>query len=264
MTLFWPPSRGLSHRYLPVSPSDTLHRSGSLSRGLLKGGGTIIRRLKNLGGVLLRAFALRGPLSYYMSDRRNLHFLPFRSNINRFHGKAYRNVPYLRQSWTRIDFIAIVSFWITFRLAMSGIERGRFHIGIFRALSVIRTIRLLTITSGTAVRLLLPNRVIDTTCLIGCHAFSQIRTSAAYTSRLFCHLRYRAFLVRSFLRRHSSHFIKHASQHNRCPVFRRIPTAELYAQPDPRRTSNPIITVLWWLRRPSHPCSNRISITRWN
>ncbi|KAG6833309.1 hypothetical protein H0H87_008941 [Tephrocybe sp. NHM501043] len=75
--------------------------------------------------------------------------LPFRLSVTNAHDKAIRNIPYLRQSWSRIDFIAIVSFWIAFVLAISGAERGQYHIGIFRAMSVIRTARLLTITSGT-------------------------------------------------------------------------------------------------------------------
>ncbi|TFK22492.1 high-affinity cell membrane calcium channel [Coprinopsis marcescibilis] len=75
--------------------------------------------------------------------------LPFRLSIDHLHDKTSRNVPYLRQSWNRIDFLAIVGFWITFVLALAGVERGEKHIGVFRALSVIRTARLLTITSGT-------------------------------------------------------------------------------------------------------------------
>ena len=77
--------------------------------------------------------------------------LPFRLSIGHLHEKTHRNVPYLRQSWSRIDFVAIVSFWISFILAMTGHERGTYHIGLFRAMSVIRTARLLTITSGTTV-----------------------------------------------------------------------------------------------------------------
>ncbi|KAF5341523.1 hypothetical protein D9758_012561 [Tetrapyrgos nigripes] len=75
--------------------------------------------------------------------------LPFRLNITEVNDKTMRNVPYLRQSWGRIDFVAIVSFWVTFVLAMTGLERGQYHIGVFRAMSVIRTARLLAITSGT-------------------------------------------------------------------------------------------------------------------
>ncbi|KAH7925746.1 hypothetical protein BV22DRAFT_1128786 [Leucogyrophana mollusca] len=75
--------------------------------------------------------------------------LPFRLNVTNVQDKVHRNVPYLRQSWSRIDFVAIVSFWISFALAMAGVERGQYHIGAFRAMSVLRTARLLAITSGT-------------------------------------------------------------------------------------------------------------------
>ncbi|KAH7908813.1 Ion transport protein-domain-containing protein [Hygrophoropsis aurantiaca] len=75
--------------------------------------------------------------------------LPFRLNVTSLQDKVQRNLPYLRQSWGRIDFVAIVGFWVSFALAMTGIERGTYHVGSFRALSVLRTARLLAITSGT-------------------------------------------------------------------------------------------------------------------
>lgn len=77
--------------------------------------------------------------------------LPFQFSINLARRITRRNLPYLRHSWTRIDAVSIVAFWITFVLAQTGVERGTYHIGIFRALSVLRTARLLTITSGTTV-----------------------------------------------------------------------------------------------------------------
>ncbi|KXN82493.1 Calcium-channel protein cch1 [Leucoagaricus sp. SymC.cos] len=83
------------------------------------------------------------------SDDNDLISLPFRLSVQHIHEKTRRGLPYLRQSWNRIDFVAIVSFWIMFGLAMAGVERGRYHIGLFRAMSVIRTARLLTMTSGT-------------------------------------------------------------------------------------------------------------------
>ncbi|PFH47046.1 hypothetical protein AMATHDRAFT_77384 [Amanita thiersii Skay4041] len=82
------------------------------------------------------------------SESDNLS-LPFRLSVKHMHDKTRRNVPYLRHSWSRIDFVAIMSFWISFGLAMLGLERGTYHIGIFRAMSVIRCARLLAITSGT-------------------------------------------------------------------------------------------------------------------
>ncbi|KAL0948006.1 hypothetical protein HGRIS_010628 [Hohenbuehelia grisea] len=83
------------------------------------------------------------------SDRPDVIKLPFQLSIVRAHHKTHRNIPYLRHSWSRIDFVAIISFWISFALATGGLERGAQHIGIFRAMSVIRTARLLTVTSGT-------------------------------------------------------------------------------------------------------------------
>lgn len=77
--------------------------------------------------------------------------LPFRLSVEDSRGQTQRNLPYLRHSWTRIDFIAITSFWITFALASAGMERDEYHIGLFRAMSVLRTARLLAITSGTTV-----------------------------------------------------------------------------------------------------------------
>ncbi|KAI0086810.1 Ion transport protein-domain-containing protein [Irpex rosettiformis] len=83
------------------------------------------------------------------SDNQDVLSLPFRLSVQRSHSAVQRNLPYLRHSWTRIDFIAIIGFWVCFILAIAGAERGTYHIGIFRALSVLRTTRLLAITSGT-------------------------------------------------------------------------------------------------------------------
>lgn len=60
-------------------------------------------------------------------------------------------MPWLRHSWSRIDAVAILGFWVAFGLAEAGVERGNSHVGVFRALSVLRTARLLTVTSGTTV-----------------------------------------------------------------------------------------------------------------
>ncbi|KAJ7078435.1 Ion transport protein-domain-containing protein [Mycena belliarum] len=75
--------------------------------------------------------------------------LPFRLSITSAADQTRRNAPYLRHSWSRIDALAIVAFWASFALATAGIERSAHHIRIFRAISAIRTARLLTITSGT-------------------------------------------------------------------------------------------------------------------
>lgn len=57
---------------------------------------------------------------------------------------------FLRHSWNRIDFVAVVSFWITFALSTTGIESAR-HMYVFRMLSCLRILRLLYLTNGTSV-----------------------------------------------------------------------------------------------------------------
>lgn len=59
---------------------------------------------------------------------------------------------YLRHSWNRVDFIAVISFWVTFALSVANQEMTpAHHIYVFRALSVLRCARLLTVTRGTSV-----------------------------------------------------------------------------------------------------------------
>lgn len=57
---------------------------------------------------------------------------------------------FLRHSFNRLDLIAIISFWITFILGITGIE-SRHHLYIFKMLSCLRILRLLALTHGTAI-----------------------------------------------------------------------------------------------------------------
>ncbi|KAL8712341.1 MAG: hypothetical protein Q9220_003492 [cf. Caloplaca sp. 1 TL-2023] len=57
---------------------------------------------------------------------------------------------FLRHSFNRLDFLAVVSFWISFVLEMLMVEQKR-HIYLFRMLSCLRILRLLGLTSGTSV-----------------------------------------------------------------------------------------------------------------
>ncbi|KAF9647780.1 hypothetical protein BDM02DRAFT_3187683 [Thelephora ganbajun] len=97
---------------------------------------------------------IRDPKSQFLtnflrSDKPDTVSLPFKLTIEQSHQSTRRNMPYLRQSWNRIDFLSILCFWISFALATEGIEKGSTHIGIFRALSVLKVSRLLAVTSGT-------------------------------------------------------------------------------------------------------------------
>lgn len=76
---------------------------------------------------------------------------PFRLAIARQVYMTAGRQAYLRHSWNRIDLIAVLGFWISVVLATAGWEASA-HVYIFRAISVLRAARLLTITAGMTVR----------------------------------------------------------------------------------------------------------------
>lgn len=57
---------------------------------------------------------------------------------------------FLRHSFNRLDFLAVVAFWVSFALAHLQIEQNR-HVYVWRMLSCLRILRLLGLTSGTSV-----------------------------------------------------------------------------------------------------------------
>ena len=63
---------------------------------------------------------------------------------------------FLRHGFNRLDFVAVVSFWIMFVLCMTTVEGNR-HLYLFRMLSCLRILRLLGLTSGTSVSRRCPN-----------------------------------------------------------------------------------------------------------
>ncbi|QRW09988.1 ion transport domain-containing protein [Ceratobasidium sp. AG-Ba] len=76
---------------------------------------------------------------------------PFQLAVARQRILAEQSSTYLRHSWNRTDFVAVCAFWIMFGLAVSGMEtQPNAHIYVFRALSVLRTARLLAVTKGTS------------------------------------------------------------------------------------------------------------------
>jgi voltage-dependent calcium channel len=87
----------------------------------------------------------------HQREQKDALILPFQFSVNLSRGITRRHLPYLRHSWTRTDGLSVIGFWISFVLAEMGVEHGSRHIGLFRALSVLRTARLLAITSGTTV-----------------------------------------------------------------------------------------------------------------
>ena len=59
---------------------------------------------------------------------------------------------FLRHGFNRLDFVAVISFWISFVLGITGLE-SRYHVHVFRMLSCLRIIRLLALTKGNLVGL---------------------------------------------------------------------------------------------------------------
>ncbi|QPG73759.1 hypothetical protein FOA43_001073 [Brettanomyces nanus] len=55
---------------------------------------------------------------------------------------------YLRADWNKIDFISIVSFWISFALSMSEVDI-KYRCTVFRSLMCLKILRLFNITHGT-------------------------------------------------------------------------------------------------------------------
>lgn len=60
---------------------------------------------------------------------------------------------FLRHSFNRLDFIAVASYWIAFVLGITHLESSH-HIYVFRMMSCLRILRLLSLTTGTSVILL--------------------------------------------------------------------------------------------------------------
>ncbi|KIO32428.1 hypothetical protein M407DRAFT_214388 [Tulasnella calospora MUT 4182] len=88
--------------------------------------------------------------SSWVATKLGLERHPFQLAIEKQQSLSEQNLPYLRHSWNRIDFVAVTSFWIMFGLAVTGSETSPTrHLYIFRALSVLRVARLLAVTSGT-------------------------------------------------------------------------------------------------------------------
>ena len=57
---------------------------------------------------------------------------------------------FLRHGFNRLDFVAVISFWLSFILSLTSVEYNR-HVYVFRMLSCLRILRLLGLTSGTSV-----------------------------------------------------------------------------------------------------------------
>ncbi|RLV90787.1 Calcium-channel protein CCH1 [Spathaspora sp. JA1] len=76
--------------------------------------------------------------------RKNTFFKPKSELTDRFHLKR----AFLRNTWHRIDFISMITFWISLLLSINSYDIQH-QIMIFRAISCLRILRLLNLTTGT-------------------------------------------------------------------------------------------------------------------
>jgi hypothetical protein len=96
----------------------------------------------------------------YMKNHRPYDFAPFADSVTASRTTlTLSDTPFLRHSWNRVDSIAVVAFWISFALAMTGVEPHK-SVYLFRGLSVLRSARLLTVTKGTSVGVSENHRVV--------------------------------------------------------------------------------------------------------
>jgi voltage-dependent calcium channel len=71
------------------------------------------------------------------------------------HGKYQQRLrlarrAFLRHSFNRLDFVAVVAYWISFGMQISGYESDN-HVYVFNMLSCLRILRLLGLTAGTSI-----------------------------------------------------------------------------------------------------------------
>ncbi len=86
--------------------------------------------------VTFGGFSHTRPLGFHASDARP----------ERIDARIYP--PYFKSSWNRFDAMVIISYWIDLIIVLS----GAYDIRLFRALSSLRPLRLLSMTPGLAVR----------------------------------------------------------------------------------------------------------------
>lgn len=142
----------------PVEYS-TLNRSVGLKEALIERGKTLItpqRQFSKKMSILpdepqasiIRTFTGLNQLEQEVIDD------PLQGRRIRLAHRAF-----LRHSFNRLDFVAVVSYWVSFLLDVSGVET-RSQLYVFRMLSCLRILRLLALTNGTSVSI--PHLLIST------------------------------------------------------------------------------------------------------
>ena len=75
--------------------------------------------------------------------------------VEKGHGRQAQRNRLARRAFNRVDFLAVLSFWVSFFISVTNLTSMR-HVYVFQMLSCLRILRLLSLTSGTSVRSLFP------------------------------------------------------------------------------------------------------------
>ncbi|KAK5115969.1 hypothetical protein LTR62_000425 [Meristemomyces frigidus] len=129
----------------------TIDRSVSLRQGLTKKANDLftLHRKHSVKGRNDESSEAQEPPSLLRSfTAQPNEDVPGGSRQAQRHRLAHR--AFLRHSFNRLDFIAVICFWISFVMAAAGLE-AKYHMYVFRMMSCLRIVRLLGITSGTSV-----------------------------------------------------------------------------------------------------------------
>jgi voltage-dependent calcium channel len=127
---------------------------------------TIDRSVGLKQAILKKSHTLFAPQSAEMSAATPASDLSFHPSIVRTftgipnvdapgHGKHQQRVrlarrAFLRHSFNRLDFVAVVAYWISFGMQVGRYEMNR-HVYVFNMLSCLRILRLLGLTAGTSI-----------------------------------------------------------------------------------------------------------------
>lgn len=131
----------------------TLNRSLGIKKAVIEKGKNLITPHRHLTGKKV-SFVQTEPQASILRTFTGMNGLdsdesyddPLQKRRARLAHRAF-----LRHSFNRLDFVAVLAFWISFFLSLEGVEANR-QLFIFRMLSCLRILRLLALTNGTSVR----------------------------------------------------------------------------------------------------------------
>lgn len=134
----------------PVEYS-TLNRSLGLRKAIAEKGRNLITPHRQATTKKV-SFLPQEPQSSILRTFTGMNALEAESYDDPLHKRRVRlaHRAFLRHSFNRLDFVAVVAYWISFLLSIEGVETAH-QLYIFRMLSCLRILRLLALTNGTSV-----------------------------------------------------------------------------------------------------------------